>query len=473
VPIKGHTGLRLKIEPSGTKVFITHAKNPLGRNTAITIGKYPEYDLTSAKKRHLELFQAITQGRDFKLEAARAAQAQQRLTILQTPFIQLCRQRTDTIHAQGGMTNRTWELEHNTIQNIEKVIGKTPLLGLTEPLLGELRQAYSTQWASLDRVKKMVKKVYHGLDRFTQEALGFDLKHRAEIVFGSVQQRKRGDRYIPLDQLTRFWAGFITAPSKGVKKDAYLMMLLTAERKEAVLNLRWDQVHMDGHNPYIAFQSKSSNGQRNLNAVPITGFMGLLLSRLARNQTSPFVFPSLQRPQQSGVSDVRDLYQHIRLSTGLRHVSPHDLRRTLAQIGRDAMGLTAYADEHLLHSASHYAGSTGNYLEPNAAEFTQRRAETFRRTHAHLEDLILTHSKCLRQATGFKFIVQLDNEIITIAETSEDNKQISSALAKVASGEYIDIAIDRRPLTKEQIEKVRGIASNPLQVSQPDFSSEL
>jgi hypothetical protein len=90
VPVEGQTGLRLKIEPSGTKVFVTQAKDPIGRTKSMTIGKYPEYDLAAAKKQHSINFQAITQGRDLKLEAQRSAQAHQRLSTLQTSFVQLC-----------------------------------------------------------------------------------------------------------------------------------------------------------------------------------------------------------------------------------------------------------------------------------------------------------------------------------------------------------------------------------------------
>ncbi len=79
VPVDGQTRLRLKIEPSGTKVFVTQAKDPIGRNKSITIGKYPEYDLAAAKKQHAINFQAITQRSDLKLEAERSAQAHQPL----------------------------------------------------------------------------------------------------------------------------------------------------------------------------------------------------------------------------------------------------------------------------------------------------------------------------------------------------------------------------------------------------------
>ena len=469
VPVKGQTGLRLKIEPSGTKVFVTQAKDPIGRTKSMTIGKYPEYDLAAAKKQHSINFQAITQGRDLKLEAERSAQAHQRLTTLQTPFVTLCRKRADTRHANGELRDRTLELEYNTIRNIEKVLGKTPILGLTEPALGDLRSAYRNQWASLDRVKKMIIKVYNSLDRFTKEELGFDLKHRAEIVFGAIKQKKRSGQYVPLDQLSRFWAAFKCAEASQVMKDAYLMMLLTGERRDAVLTLQWDDIHLDHDVPHILFQSKAIRGDRSLNAVPIVTMLGVLLERLEANKTSDYVFPSPQESSTGAITSVKSLVESIRSISGLQHVSPHDIRRTLAQVTRDAYALTGYADEHILHSSSHYSGSTANYLDPNAIEFTARRADTYKKTYEHLDDLILGNT-ILEQTVIPEFVVYLER---TDMETSvggsvvrripisvaEDDlvERIESPIGSACAGEIMMIDASRRPKASVIIDQGKGL----------------
>ena len=470
IPVAGQTGLRLKVETSGTKVFITHAKGPTGNNRSITIGKFPEYDLAAAKKQHAINFQAITQGRDLQLEADRAAQSQERASTLETPLVTLCRNRAETIFKQGGMTERTHELENNTISNIEKVLGKTRLIDLSEPTLIKLRDQYIDQWASLDRIKKMLIKVYGSLDRFTQEDLGFDLAHRTGTIFGKIRAKKRPDHYIPLKDLGLFWAGFLTAKSSQVKKDAYLMMLLTGERKEAVLTLRWSDVHLNHAVPFIAFQSKSSNGQKNLNAVPIVGFIGLLLKRLQESQNSAFVFPSSRKSKSGALTDVRDLYNEIRDLTGLKHLAPHDLRRTLAHVARDAMALTAYADEHILHSSSHYSGSTGNYLAPNAIEFTKQRANTYRLTHSHLDDLIISGATCLNLPTK-PFEVTLGKSQIKLSELIEST--LTSPIGKLASNTEITVPIKKRRLASIKLNQVKGIASIDGSRFKQDFELEL
>ncbi len=320
VKVEGHSGLRMRIEPSGTKVFITQAKDPTGNNRSKTIGKHPEYKLEDAKKLHAEYFKAIREGKDFGLERERKAQAQERLAKLQTSFVQLGRNRAESMYENGEITFRTLGLEHNTLNNIETVIGQTTLLGLTEPTLSDLKAKYRNQWASLDRVKKMIIKVYNSLDRFTKEELGFDLAHRTELVFGAIKQQKRSHQYVPLDQLSRFWAAFTCAEASQVMKDAYLMMLLTGERRSAVLALKWNDVHLDHEVPHILFQGKAIKGDHSLNAVPIVTMLGVLLERLETNKTSGYVFPSPQESSTGAITSVKALVESIRSISGLQHV---------------------------------------------------------------------------------------------------------------------------------------------------------
>ena len=469
VPVDGQTGLRLKIEPTGTLVFVTQAKDPAGNTRSKTIGKYPEYKLEDAKKLHGEYFKAIREGKDLDLERERKTQAIQRLTSLQTPFVQLGRTRAKYKHADGEMTDRTLELEHNTLNNIESVIGQTTLLGLTEPTLFDLKAAYANQWASLDRIKKMIIKVYNGLDRFTKEDLGFDLAHRTEIVFGTIKQKKRSGQYVPLDQLSRFWAAFTRSDARQTMKDAYLMMLLTGERRDAVFNLKWENVHLDHDVPHILFQSKAIKGDQSLNAVPIVTMLGLLLERIAADKSSDFVFPSTKGSSSGAITSVKALVDDIRSISGLQHVSPHDIRRTLAQVTRDAYGLTAYADEHILHSSSHYSGSTANYLDPNAIEFTARRAETYKKTYEHLDDLILSHT-ILEQTALPEFVVYLERTDMAVStggsvvrripiSTAEDEfvERIESPVASACRDASVMVNVSKRSKASTIIDQGKGL----------------
>lgn len=252
-------------------------------------------------------------------------------------------------------------------------------------------------------------------------------------------------------------------------KDAYLMMLLTGERRSAVLTLKWDDVHLDHEVPHILFQSKAIKGDHSLNAVPIVTMLGVLLERLEANKTSDYVFPSPRESSNGAITSVKSLVEDLRSISGLQYVSPHDVRRTLAQVTRDAYALTAYADEHILHSSSHYSGSTANYLDPNSIEFTARRAETYKRTYEHLDDLILSNA-ILERSINPEFVIYLErpenggsNDIGIVRRVSISTAmdkfidEIASPIGSACAGTELIIKAKKRIKTFQMIEQSKGL----------------
>ena len=252
-------------------------------------------------------------------------------------------------------------------------------------------------------------------------------------------------------------------------KDAYLVMLLTGERRSAVLTLKWQDVHLDHDIPHILFQSKAIKGDQSLNAVPVVTMLGVLLERLAADKKTDYVFPSSKGSSSGAMTSVKALVEDIRSISGLQYVSPHDIRRTLAQVTRDAYGLTAYADEHILHSSSHYSGSTANYLDPNAIEFTARRAETYKRTYEHLDDLILSHT-ILEQTAIPEFVVYLERTDMELSDgkgvvrripisTAEDEfvERIESPVASACRDASVMVNVSKRPKALLIIDQGKGL----------------
>ena len=197
--------------------------------------------------------------------------------------------------------------------------------------------------------------------------------------------------------------------------------------------------------------------------------LGVLLERLEANKTSDYVFPSPRDSSNGAITSVKSLIEDIRSISGLQHVSPHDIRRTLAQITRDAYALTGYADEHILHSQSHYSGSTANYLDPNAIEFTARRADTYKRTYERLDDLILSNA-ILEKSINPQFVIYLERpknrgsndmsivrRISISAATDKVMEEISSPVGSTCAGTQLIINAKKRPKTYQIIEQSDGL----------------
>jgi hypothetical protein len=197
--------------------------------------------------------------------------------------------------------------------------------------------------------------------------------------------------------------------------------------------------------------------------------LGILLERLEANKTSDYVFPSPQESSTGAITSVKSLVESIRSISGLQHVSPHDIRRTLAQVTRDAYALTGYADEHILHSSSHYSGSTANYLDPNAIEFTARRADTYKKTYEHLDDLILGNT-ILEQTVVPEFVVYLERTDIEVStgggvvrripiSVAEDElvERIESPIASACADKTKLVEAHKRPKASAIIDQGKGL----------------
>jgi len=58
------TGLRLRLSPEGSKIFLLRARGLDGRNHAITLGHYPSLSLKEARERAAAQRQLIKDGQD-------------------------------------------------------------------------------------------------------------------------------------------------------------------------------------------------------------------------------------------------------------------------------------------------------------------------------------------------------------------------------------------------------------------------
>ena len=99
--------------------------------------------------------------------------------------------------------------------------------------------------------------------------------------------------------------------------------------------------------------------------------------------------------------------------------TPHNLRRTTANLGRVVLGSTQLAEEHILHYRSHMTGSTENYLSQSAKTFAKTRSSTFKSVYSYLDDLILSSGNHMYLATGWE-----DAEFVDEIQTQNPDREI-------------------------------------------------
>jgi len=113
-------------------------------------------------------------------------------------------------------------------------------------------------------------------------------------------------------------------------RDIIYVLIYTGNRKNEVLNLRWDQV--DFKNRMLIFRTKDSKRQGRILTKPIGDqLLKLLEKRQERNLfvKSEFVFPEPDNPGLPRKS-IRSAWNRACKKAGLVNVTPHILRHTFA-----------------------------------------------------------------------------------------------------------------------------------------------
>jgi integrase len=180
----------------------------------------------------------------------------------------------------------------------------------------------------------------------------------AVLRFGKHMRRieAREDR-LEGDDFRAFYEGI--QAFNEVLRDCYLVCLYQGMRSEETAGLRWEYVDLEKR---VIFIPDTKN--RQALHVPLSRqSLAILMQRKERNPPgSPWVFPSLYRPQNLNKSGhVRLMAAELRARTGLKKITVHGLRRTFITTARklkmfeDAERLTNHVDNSV--TGRHYDGT--------------------------------------------------------------------------------------------------------------------
>lgn len=144
-----------------------------------------------------------------------------------------------------------------------------------------------------------------------------------------------------------------------ITRDCYLFCLYHGTRSEEAAGLRWEHVDFEK----LCIRVPDTKNRHTLHVPLSRQSLALLKQRKARNpDVSPWVFPSLFRPQQHNKSGhVRLMAAELRAKTGLKEITVHGLRRTFITTGRqlkhfeDVERLTNHLDNSV--TGRHYDGT--------------------------------------------------------------------------------------------------------------------
>ncbi|MDA8549130.1 hypothetical protein N9K52_02380 [Litoricolaceae bacterium] len=494
VTVEGVDCLYVTVTPAGMKKYVTSTavskriQLPKGqsRQKSKTHGLTSQFTLPEIKRIHYKYYESFKRGEDLRDEAIRDISDLERTSLLNRPIIELSYELIERKLRRGEIGPNSAYNDQLYTKKLEQVISKISFQEFSQTHADQLATAYppTEQWSTADKIKKQITKVYNALPSDARIDLRKDVLHYLDNAFGRIKQKTREHLVIaPLD-VGDAWRRMLEADVNPIFKDAWVLMLLTGERKEAILTSKITDVRYEHNLPdRWFFNSKGDKDGKGANLVPVYGVLRLLLDRLinaARDKGSDYILPT-QKGTIGSLTSINELIDSIG-TLGVNEVrsNPHNLRRTVANLARDLVGSTAIADEHLLHSKAHMKGSMANYFSPNAESFAEVRTDTYAKIYRHLDDLVLWSCPILRIEHGEmpELDVQetegmlLSRDFIAIGKMSvpinrgeskqavglfcnhndfEDHAKIYSPVASFCAGEEKFIHVKNRPLFYQKL----------------------
>ena len=519
LPVHGIPGLRLRIAPSGRKSFQSSLRIPSGKMKTISLGYYGHLSLQQAQEKHKQVVSDVRGGKTHQYSKHQKSPKANLTATLGKSIVALGYERLERYLARGEITERSAYNDRWAMNLIEGVLGQQTFVDFTSQTAEKLAKKYTDiEWTKADKVKKQIIKIYNGLSSDVRSELRKDIPHMLQESFGRISQVSRAAQFLPSAQLTEVWARMLDAKVSLVMKDCWVFMLLTGERRDACFKIQVNDVDLEKRRIFAV--AKGSNGEKTMNLIPLTSMLGALVKRLlvqAEEVKSPYLFPSPKaiknytHDKWSGcITSIKPLVEAIGEIDGIR-ATPHNLRRTLANIGGAILGSKLLADEHILHFRSHMRGSSRHYFDPNALDFLEVRRKTFETCHKHIDDLILSNylisdfdfdyeqevilpiikGILSKRPSLYAYYYRIPGSKINMemirnkdfptetyacfsnekGERFEDKAQLVSPLGSFCTGNKIWVDLKKRPLFRDHF--WNNVINDGEKAPPPDFSSEI
>jgi integrase len=221
------------------------------------------------------------------------------------------------------LNKRSWKDDVSRYENhLAKRWGSMRLCDITsrdvEKLKGDFMRSHAA--GTTNRMLTLVSAIY-------REAIKHDVVTVNPVAkIKLVREKADGQRYMSAEEVGRLMAA-LDADENPVAADALKMLLLTACRREEILQLTWASVNLERG---VAKIERTKNGE--VHWVQLSDAALALLKRQPSRGVSPYVFPGRDTADKP-INNVRKTLERAQKLAGIaEHVHIHTLRHTAASL---------------------------------------------------------------------------------------------------------------------------------------------
>ena len=307
------TGFGVRVYPSETKVYMVQSRGPGGLKR-VTVGRHGVISADRARRRAALIIARIKAG-----EAPLAAPMAREAT---GPTVADLAERYFREHVAVRCKPGTAKLHRRVVRrHILPGFGKLPVAAISREHVTDLHYR-------LRHVPAMANQVIVTLSRILNQAEIWGLVPEGGNPCRFVvkyRQRKR-ERFLTEEEFRRLGRvlGALEATGRVPlhAAAAIRLLMLTGCRRNEILTLRWEDVHLDVNELRLR---DSKTGPR---AVPLSPAAVKVLAGLPRAAGNPWVIAG-RRPG-ARLSDFNSHWYRVRSRAGLEDVRLHDLRHSFA-----------------------------------------------------------------------------------------------------------------------------------------------
>ena len=306
------TGFGVRVYPSGAKVYVVQTRGPAGTKR-ITVGRHGVIGAAEARRRAALIIARVHAGEDLAEHKAQKP-AGPTLAVLAERYL-----REHVAVRCKPSTAAQYRLA------IERYI--VPALG--ERAVSEIgrSQVADLQHALRDR-PAMANLVIATLSRLIDQAVAWGVVQETTNPCRSAQKYRvrRRERFLTDAEFRRLGSALDELEATGRLSphaaSAIRLLMLTGCRRNEILTLRWEEVHLEAHELRLP---DSKTGPR---TISLSVEAADVLAALPKVPGNPWVIPGT-RPGQR-LSSIFEPWSRVRARAGLDDVRIHDLRHSYA-----------------------------------------------------------------------------------------------------------------------------------------------